>query len=138
MELLTILAADYANIAEGGKLNVMGIFRNIYAAKFPAKHASMHLVIKLGAELGETGGNRRLTVLLEDEDGKEILKLSNNVTAPTSPAGQSPEINAIFQFQGIVFQKPGMYQFVVIVDDDYKGYLPIGVGILKTPGKPEA
>jgi len=26
MQLLTILAADYANIAEGGKLNVMGIF----------------------------------------------------------------------------------------------------------------
>ena len=37
MELLTILAADYANIAEGGKLNVMGIFRNIYAATFPAR-----------------------------------------------------------------------------------------------------
>ena len=118
MELLTILAADYANIAEGGKLNVMGIFRNIYAAKFPAKHASMHLVIKLGAELGEHGVSRKLTVILEDEDGKEKLKLSNDVTAPNLPDGQRPEINAIFQFQGIVFEKPGMYQFVVIVDEE--------------------
>jgi hypothetical protein len=47
MELLTILAADYANIAQGGKLNVMGIFRNINALKFPAKHSSMTLVVKL-------------------------------------------------------------------------------------------
>ena len=136
MELLTILIADYANIAEGGKLNVMGIFRNIYAPTFPVKHASMHLVLKLGAELGESGVSHRLTVILEDADGKEKLKLANDIKAPTSLWGQRPEINAIFQFQGIVFEKPGMYQFVIIVDEDYKGYLPIGVGLLKTPDKP--
>jgi len=55
MKLTLFLAADYANITREGKLNVMGIFNDIYARTFPARHSSMHLVAKLGAELGEYG-----------------------------------------------------------------------------------
>ncbi len=44
MKLLLILAADYANITGDGKLNVMGIFRDINAYIFPTR---LHLCILL-------------------------------------------------------------------------------------------
>ena len=127
MELLTILAADYANIAQGGKINVMGIFRNIYATQFPARHLSMTLVIKLGADLGEFYDERQLTVKLMDADANELMRFETPIKIPKPSGGQRPEINAIIQINEIVFPQPGRYQFSVFVDRDAKGSLPIDV-----------
>jgi hypothetical protein len=138
MELLTILAADYANIAQGGKLNVMGIFRNIYATNFPARHLSMTLVIKLGADLGEFGQERQLAIKLLDADGKELMRFESKAKVPTPTGGQRPEIDAIIQINEIVFPAPGRYQFTVFVDKDWKGSLPIDViQIEQTPLEPK-
>jgi hypothetical protein len=127
MELLTLLAADYANIAQGGKLNVMGIFRNIGAPNFPAQHPSMVLIIKLGAEFGEYGVERTLTVILAEPDGKELMRISNPINIPKMVAGQRPEVNTLLAINGIVFPTPGRYQFTVMVDKDTKGSLSIDV-----------
>lgn len=127
MELVTFLAADYANIAQGGKLNVMGIFRNIYAPVFPAMHPTMFLVIILGAELGEFGEDRTMTIKLMDADGKEMLKLTNPLKVPNMKGGLRPEINAILALNGIVFPSPGRYQFSLQVDKDVKGSLSLDV-----------
>ena len=64
MKLTLLLAANYANITREGKLNAMGIFDDIFAKSFPARHPSMHLVVKLGAELGEYGQKRDFTIML--------------------------------------------------------------------------
>ena len=127
MELLTILAADYANIAQGGKLNVMGIFRNIYATSFPAQHASMVLIVKLAGELGEYGDERTLTIKLLDADGKELMRFTNPIQIPFPSGGQRPEVNAILAMNGLVFPVPGRYQFSVQVDKDVKGHLSLDV-----------
>ncbi|MBA4375273.1 MAG: hypothetical protein C0401_03755 [Anaerolinea sp.] len=133
MELLTILAADYANIAEGGKLNVMGIFRNINGTIFPTRIPSMHLVIKLGADLGEYGETRELTIKLFDPDGKEIIKISGPIKIPEANNGQRPEVNAVLELRDLVFPNPGRYQFCVFIDKDHKGVLPIDVFQLDNP-----
>lgn len=95
MRLQLLLAADYANITEDKKLNVMGIFREINSFSFPARHPSMHLVINLAAEPEEYGISRKLTVKLIDADGKEILSLSGPVNVPKGEGGRWPEVNAI-------------------------------------------
>jgi hypothetical protein len=133
MKLLLLLAADYANIAGDGKLNVMGVFRDVNAYNFPARHQSMHLVIKLGAELGEYGDTRTLTVKLRDPDGVEIMSITGPAAIPKSVSGRIPEVNAILELKDIIFPKPGPYQFVVLVDKDYKGDLPIYVNKLEVP-----
>lgn len=131
MEIVTFLAADYANIADHGKLNVMGIFANIFAQKFPAQHPSMFLVIKLRPQLGEYGKERKITILLHDADGKQLLSLSNDVKVPEVIQGRIPEVNAILQFNNIVFEKPGVYRFILLVDKDHKGELDIHVSQLE-------
>ena len=128
MELATILLADYANIEQHGKLNVMGIFGNIYCEKFPARHLSMTLIVRLRAELGEFGDDRQVNVKLLDEDGKEIIPtISVFVKIPEPSKGIRPEINLILQLNEIIFPKEGRYEIRVFIDKDSKGYLPIDV-----------
>lgn len=131
MKLLTILASDYANITQDGKINVMGIFRSIYATTFPAKHLSMVLVVKLVAELGEFGDERQLIIKLLDSDGNELMRYETPVIVPKPSGGRRPEINAIIQINEIIFPQPGIYEFSVVVDKDVKGSLPIELMQLK-------
>jgi hypothetical protein len=133
MKLVLLLAADYANLTRDGKLNVMGIFREINASQFPAIHPSMHLVIKFVAELGEYGDTRQLIVKLRDPDGGEIFSLNGLAKIPEGELGRIPEVNVILELKAIKFQKPGTYQFIVMVDKDYKGDIPIYVNKIDIP-----
>jgi hypothetical protein len=133
MKLLLLLAADYANVTGDGKLNVMGIFNEINATHFPARRPSMHLVVKLGAELGEFGETRSLTIRLVDIDGNQIMSLSGSADIPKSVGGRKPEVNAILELKDIVFPKPGPYQFIVLVDKDYKGDLTVYANTIEAP-----
>jgi len=133
MRQLLLLAADYANITGDGKLNVMGIFNDINAFSFPARHPSMHLVAKLGAELGEYGQTRDFTVKLLDEDGNQIMDISGQLEIPKGEKGRKPEVNVILGLKDVVFPKPGTYQFVILVDKDHKGELTLYVNKLDAP-----
>ena len=90
MKVDLFLTADYANITGDGKLNVMGIFREINALNFPARHTSMHLVLILTAEPGEYGVNRDLFVKLLDEDGQELMGFSGQIAVPKAERGRIP------------------------------------------------
>jgi hypothetical protein len=138
MRLLLLLAADYANITGEGKLNVMGVFNEIRAPNFPARQPSMHLVVKLAAELGEYGQTRHLTVRLLDADGKEMVSISGPIEIPKAEGGVRPEVNAIFDMKDVVFPQAGPYQFVVLVDKDYKGDLPINARKVEPQPTPKA
>ena len=131
MDLLVLLSADYANIAEGGKLNAMGIFRNIYSSSFPTRHPEMHLIIKLSVSPAEYGQTRKLAVKLMDDDATtELVNFSRDIEIPQTVGRQKHEINQILKLRDIVFPKPGTYQFSVLVDNDEKGTLPIEVELL--------
>lgn len=134
MKLLALLAADYANIEQGGKLNVMGIFNDINSPMFPVKRPSMHLVVKLGAELGETNQRRRVTIKLIDEDGAELVNLSRDIDLPPVVGGRLPEFNFIVGLNDITFPRPGRYEFVVLVDNDSKGEIPIYLNQIAAQG----
>lgn len=133
MKQLLFLAADYANITGDGKLNVMGVFNDIYSFNFPARHPSMHLVAKLGAELGEYGQTRSFTVRLLDEDGNQIMDISGQFQVPKGERGRKPEVNIVLDLKDVVFPKPGIYQFIILVDKDYKGELSLYVNKIDAP-----
>jgi hypothetical protein len=131
MKVDLFLTADYANITGDGKLNVMGIFREVNAINFPARHSSMHVVIRLYAELGEFGATRDLVVKLLDADGTEIVGLSGQVDVPKPAEGRTPQVNVILELKDIIFPKPGPYQFIILLDKDHKASLTIYVNQLE-------
>ncbi|MBI5054129.1 MAG: hypothetical protein HZC38_19235 [Chloroflexi bacterium] len=136
MKLVLFLVADYANVTGDGKLNVMGIFGEIYAHNFPARHSAMHIVVKLMGELGEYGQKRGLTVKLLDPDGNPVIDLSGEIDVPMPKDGRKSEVNAIMGVRDIIFPKPGPYQFVVLVDKDHKGELTVYLNKIDMPTAP--
>jgi len=130
VNVLHILAADYANVAEGGKINVMGIFNKIFAREFPTRQPEMHLVVKLDASPAEYDTVRKLTIKLLDETGsQEIVNWSRDIHIPMGSGAERAEINQILRLRDVVFPTPGTYQFSVIVDKDEKETLPITVAL---------
>ena len=61
--------------------------------------------------------------------------MSARINAPVAGGGMPPEINVIMELKDTVFPQPGPYQFVVLVEKDHKGILPIFVNQveLQTP-----
>lgn len=129
MDVELFLAADYANIDQMGKLNVMGIFREIYAPSFPAKHSSMFIIVGLKAQLGEYGTSRLITIKILDPDGKEILNFKKQVDIPKGQGGRRPEVNVIVGVRDLVFPEPNTYQLVLQVDSDTKSEFPLYVSL---------
>lgn len=128
MDLRTILVADYANIAQGGKPNVMGIFGVINAEKCPVRQPEMYFIARLTAGAAEFGRQVTITVKLMDSDAKlTLVDLPQQTIVPTAKGGRRAEVNVIVRLRDIVFPDFGAYQFSILVDNDEKGTLPIEV-----------
>ncbi len=125
MEVSLLLVADYANTTGDEKLNVMGVFTNIFATNFPAVHPQMYLVAQLKAGRAEYGRKFDLGIKLINEDGKEILSLSPKVEVPTPQGVRRVTLNFVLSMVNIPFEKPGIYEFSLLVDNDVKQTLPI-------------
>ncbi len=124
MRLELFVTADYANMAENGKLNVMGIFTEVLCSEFPATHPDLSLVAGLTASPAEYGRQRQVTFKLMDEDGQEVLK---ELTIPATPAEGNRNLWFIIRMRDLVFERPGTYQFSLLVDNDEKGSIPLQV-----------
>lgn len=134
MEATLLLAADYANETRNGKLNVMGIFTDINAPTFPALHPQMYLITQLSANPAEYGRAFKFAIKLIDEDATtEVLHLTLDAEVPSREDGQRVQLNFIVQLPNLLFQKPGIYQFSVLVDNDEKAVLPIDVKQVSAP-----
>ncbi|MDY6918054.1 MAG: hypothetical protein SVP26_08955 [Chloroflexota bacterium] len=128
MQLDLLLTADYANVTADGKLNVMGIFNRIYSSAFPASHAEMYLVANLSADPSEYGMRRKLVAKLMDEDGGLVAQLlEREIEVPQAKEGRPAEIRQILRLVGLLFPRPGTYQFSMLVDNDLKGSRAIRV-----------
>ena len=132
MKSLVFLTSDYANISSDGKLNVMGVFNKIFCSSFPARHPSMHLVIKICLELGKSKGPYKLAVLLFDQDKDRKLILFENKFSFTDPdGGIMPEHTAVIGIRNLVFPEEGTYEFVLDVSGQQLGILPLEIRKLK-------
>lgn len=132
MERKLFLVADCANVTREGKLNVMGIFDNISATSFPARHSSLSLIIKLVAELGEPGQTRDFSVKFLAPDGNQTFDLSGQIQIPLSEQGRMPEVNLVLELKDLIFPVPGPYDIVLLIDKDHKGRLTLTVNQLNT------
>jgi hypothetical protein len=105
------------------KLTASGIFDNILAPNFPAKHPRMCLVVNVEGAYSEKGLHP-ISVEFRDNDDNRIfettqqIELGNpNITHGNLRAG------VIFDLRDLLFKKPGEYQFVIFVDGRFLGRL---------------
>lgn len=128
MDTQLALLADYANITDTGKLNVMGLFSAIQALTFPTVHPQMYLVIQFRATAGEYNREFTLRIKLVNEDASKIDVITEGkARVPTPQNGQPVDLNFIMGLANIPFPTPGRYEFAVQIDNDTKATIPLDV-----------
>jgi hypothetical protein len=126
MQVKLALLADYANVTAEGKLNILGIFDRISVNQIPAVHPQMHLILRLEAHPAERDRPHNIEIRLYDPDGQTVFEVKGDVV-PHGQVGQTIATNQILTLNNLQLDKAGGYTFVVLVNNDLKSELPLGV-----------
>ena len=128
MDIQLAVLADGANLTSNGKLNVLGIFRNITARAFPAVHPEMTLVLKFEADSVERGMRKKVDVRLVSADGVDLSTISMTVNVPDPPVrGRPIEMLAPLRINNATFPKAGDYEFKALIDGNLATSVPFRV-----------
>ena len=115
MELQLALVCDDARTTPEGKLDVHGIFNDLYAPGFPAKQQHMVLVLTLEWDRGDVG-RMLFKVELTDPTGRATLTVEGQSEVDIRPADRPPaRTRLILPLEEVIFPQPGCYQFNIKV-----------------------
>jgi hypothetical protein len=113
MQLLMAVVCDDARVNPEGKMDIHGVFNDLYAPGFPAKQDRMVLVLVVEWDRDDEG-RHRFRVDLEDEDGKPSLSVEGHTDVDRRPADRPPpRTRLIMPIEEAVFPRPGPYRFMV-------------------------
>lgn len=111
MELVLALVCDEARTDPDGKLDVRGIFHDLYAPGFPAKQERMVLVLVLAWDRGDHG-RFQFTVDLVDPEGRPSLTVRGHSDVDGRGEGRAPaRTRLLMPLEDVVFPVPGAYRF---------------------------
>ena len=121
VEVNLAVLADYANVSQDGKLNIMGIFQEVNPPVLPFALPQMYLVISFEAGPAEFGSTKNVRIALLESDGSEMLALEGQTEVPRPPRpGSRAFMNQVIGLNGITFQQPGDYAFSILVGGETK------------------
>lgn len=113
MELLLGLVCDDAQTTAEGKLDVQGIFNDLYAPGFPAKQDRMVLVIAMEWDR-EDQGRFQFRVDLTGPEGRPSLTVDGHTEVDRRPPDRPPaRTRLVMPLEDVVFPRPGTYRFEV-------------------------
>ncbi len=113
MQLLLAVVCDDAKPNAEGKLDVHGVFNDLYAPGFPAKQEHMTLVLVVEWDR-EDEGRYQFRIDLRDPDGKPVLSLDGHSDVSRRPADRPPpRTRLVMPLDDVIFPKPGAYDFRV-------------------------
>lgn len=128
MKLDFAVCADYAAVDAASKLTIVGVFDFINAATFPASWPDMVLLLRLKIHRSELGTAQKVVVKLANEDGQQMIQVEGEFNSSPLP-GKQPSVensvNHILRFQNIVFPKPGVYTFDILINNSVAGTVPL-------------
>ena len=135
MELQVAVLCDAAT-DYGGKLNLLGTFDTIHAARLPATHPQCSIALRMTFNKVEEGSHR-VRINFVDEDGKSVLKAMDpdgkpvfkpiELELPVVVPEESIFVsrNLIVTMQNIQFEKPGLYGVDIAIDGRQEGSIPL-------------
>ena len=115
MRILTSAVCDHAAATPDGKLNLHGIFHDLYAPGFPARQDRMTLVLSLEWDRSDAG-RHSFRVDVRGPDGRPTLTVEGQSEVTPRPAGRPPpRTRLVMPLEDVVFPVPGRYEFEVKV-----------------------
>ena len=118
MKINTVLVADFAKVdPSDGKLDILGVFRQITVECFPVTLPRICLVVVVQQDLGETTESYRFEAFMEDADGETVTTIEATYQLPESEATSSESYGVICEFTEPTFEVPGDYRFGVLLNN---------------------
>ena len=127
MNIQAAVLCDYAADYQG-KLCIQGAFDTLYARQFPVIHPACALALRLCFE-GEDSGDHKLGISITDEDGvaldPERMPIVGDLKIALPEGVSFFTRNLIMNFQGLKFEKDGVYSVDVTLDGELVARTPI-------------
>ena len=137
LDLQLAFFCDQAHEAHEGKLDIQGIFHDLFAPGFPATQERMVLVLVLDWDRTDKG-QYQLKAELVAPDGKVVLTVDGHSDVEPRPAGRPPaRTRIVMPIEKAVFPKPGRYHLRVIVKGQRFRGPTLHLVELKGAGQPE-
>ena len=128
MDVTLAVLADYANVSQDGKLNIMGIFQEVNPPVLPFQLPQMYLVVSFEAGPAEFNSVKNIRIALLDSDGNERLALEGRVQVPRPPRpGSRAFINQTIGLNGVSFERAGDYEFAILIGGETRGRVALHV-----------
>ncbi len=116
-----------------GKLNILGTFDQIYAAKMPVVHPACAIAMRLRFDKIEEGSHK-VNLQLVNPDGKPVFQnMEGEVNARMGDDIGSVAVNLILNFQHVKFEEFADYQINLAIDDVSMATLPLRVREMPRP-----
>lgn len=132
------MLADGAQQAPNGKLYILGgQWDRLTVPSFPTQHPTLALVLVLRVEYSEALDPHQLEIELTlDGQGKDVKATAQFGTghAPGVSRGTPTFLPLALTFNNLKFETPGRYEWVIQVDGDAIGRIPLEVtqGVIGT------
>ena len=123
MRITLVATADFVNLTQESKMNLLGIFDEITPPQIPYVHPQMYLALTLEAEQGEPGGPIVVSISLTDSNGENVMQpiVLDPVVAASSRPGSPVGLLTAVGLGGLVFRSAGTYTFTISVDGQQVG-----------------
>jgi hypothetical protein len=125
VRVLYALNCEHAENREDGRLDVHGIFHQLYAPGFPAKQDQMVLALAIEWDVEEPG-RREFKIDMMDPSGSPALTISGHTdVTPRAENESPPQTRLVMPMEGVVFPTPGTYLFELQVGGEEVRLAPL-------------
>lgn len=125
MRTLYALVCEDAAVRSDGRVDVHGVFHQLYAPGFPAQQDHLVLAVAVEWDAGETG-RHEFRIDLLDPSGSPALTVSGHTDVEAQPAGEAPpQTRLIMPIDRVIFPAAGTYRFELNVGDERVPLSPI-------------
>ena len=122
---LEIFALCDAATVSGGKLNILGAFDSITAAKVPVVHSQCAIAVRLRFDRIEEG-EHRIKINVVDDDGRSIMPgLDGKIMVKFAGEDDSAITNFILNIQQLKLEKFGQFGIDLAVNSRHEASLPL-------------
>lgn len=124
------MLADAARVAENKLYVFGGQWDRLYTHSFPATHGNLTVVLVIEISYAEALTDHRLRVaLMRDGEaiGPEARGIINVGHAPGTTPGAPSYVPIALPFEQVVLPKAGRYEWVVSLNDEPLGSVPLEV-----------
>jgi len=132
MEVNFAVLADHVIEGADGKISILGIFDEIWAAARPITCPRLFAAIRLLASIVE-GSDHVIELVIVDDDGHAVLQKTPPIPVPFFPSGPGRPMrgHVVAQFNAIRFPHFGDYELNVFVDGKPVASIPFSVAELE-------